>query len=149
MTNRELGRQGENLAARHLADRGHRVLARNHRVGRMGELDLVTLAEDGLTVCFIEVKARSTGTCGSPSEAVTADKRRRIRRMAEAFLADAARGVTSPTGTGTAAGSAATALQGTLHGIPSEGPPVRFDVVEVEVDAASRRARVHHIPDAF
>ncbi len=133
MTNRMLGRQGENLAARHLVDRGHRVLARNHRVGRMGELDLVTLAEDGLTVCFIEVKARTTGVFGTPAEAVTADKRRRIRRMAEAFLAGSANG----------------AAQGGVHAIPSDGPPVRFDVVEVEVDVTGRRARVHHIPDAF
>ena len=153
MTNQSMGKQGENLAARHLMSCGHRVLARNLRIGRLGELDLVTQAEDGLTVCFIEVKTRTSGLCGTPAEAVTADKRRRIRRMAEAFLADAARGMMNGTANGmsngTANGTSNGAASAAMHPALCDGPPVRFDVVEVEVDATGRRARVHHIPDAF
>jgi len=37
-------------------------------------------------VVFIEVKARPSARLGGGVEAVTADKRRRVRRAAEAFL---------------------------------------------------------------
>lgn len=70
---------------------GYEVLDRNWRC-REGELDLVL--RQGQTVVFCEVKTRSGLAFGSPLEAVTAAKQRRIRRLAVAWLAQAqARGV--------------------------------------------------------
>lgn len=84
--NAELGRWGEDLAARHLADGGAQVLVRNWRC-RQGELDIVALEDDG-TVVFCEVKTRSGTGFGQPAEAVGAVKARRIRRLALLWLAD-------------------------------------------------------------
>ncbi len=79
----ELGRRGEDLAARHLQDLGLVVLARNWRC-REGELDIV--ATDGLSHLVIcEVKTRSGDGFGSPAEAVTQGKRRKLRRLALLF----------------------------------------------------------------
>jgi putative endonuclease len=80
---RELGRLGEDLAARYLRVAGYRVLSRNWHC-RDGELDLVAL--DRLTIVVCEVKARSTVAFGAPVEAVTAEKARRIRRATHAWL---------------------------------------------------------------
>lgn len=96
-----LGREGEELAAEHVKGLGWRVLARNWRC-RYGELDLV--AEDGRTLVFIEVKARSTRRRGAPEEAVDAAKQARLSRIAAAYLA--------------------------AHGASDR--PCRFDVVAVE-----------------
>ena len=128
-----IGRLGESLAARHLTSLGFRLLARNYRVGRLGEIDLVMLAEDGVTLCFVEVKTRTGTAFGRPAEAVTADKRRRIRRMAQVFVQSRALHQDQP-GYGPADVS---------------GRPLRFDVVEVMLDRIRRTARVHHIPQAF
>jgi len=81
-----LGGAGEDLAARWYASHGWRVVARNWRSGRTGELDVVALRDGVLAVC--EVKARSSEAFGTPLEAVTPAKQARIRRLAAAYLAE-------------------------------------------------------------
>ena len=80
-----LGRYGEDLAARYLAERGMEVLDRNWRCEH-GEIDLVALDGDCLVVC--EVKTRRSTLFGDPVEAVTWRKAARLRRLASAWLAD-------------------------------------------------------------
>jgi putative endonuclease len=80
-----VGRFGEDVAARFLADAGLTILDRNWRC-RLGEIDIV--ACDGAALVFCEVKTRSSTTFGSPAEAVTAVKAARIRRLALQWLID-------------------------------------------------------------
>jgi putative endonuclease len=80
---RDLGKRGEAIAARHLEDRGCRILARSFRT-RRGEVDLVVL--DRGVVVFVEVKTRSTLACGRPAESVDALKRARMAGAARTWL---------------------------------------------------------------
>lgn len=80
---RELARQGEEAAARHLRERGMQLLCRNYRCP-MGEIDIV--ARDGETVVFVEVKARCSRGWGVPAEAVDRQKQARLARVARWFL---------------------------------------------------------------
>ncbi len=59
-------------------------MARNWRCG-LGELDLVVAK--GSLMIFCEVKARRGLRFGGPHEAVTWKKQRKLRILAEAFLA--------------------------------------------------------------
>ena len=77
------GQDWEDVARRKLEAAGYRILESNFRT-RAGEIDFV--ARDGDTLCFIEVKGRRSTRFGSPAEAVTMEKRRRIHRAAEAYL---------------------------------------------------------------
>jgi putative endonuclease len=81
---RVLGLAGEAAAAAQLAREGLTIVARGFRA-RCGEIDLI--ARDGGVVVFVEVKTRTSSAFGSPAEAVTAEKRRRIARAASLFLA--------------------------------------------------------------
>lgn len=74
---------GERLAARHYRLRGYRILAANAR-GAGNEVDLVV--RRGGRIVFVEVKERSRDTFGGPFGAVDAEKRRRVRRAATAWL---------------------------------------------------------------
>jgi putative endonuclease len=58
-------------------------VARNWRC-RLGELDLIL--RQGRTFVFCEVKSRTTDAYGIPAEAVTRQKRARIRRLAARWI---------------------------------------------------------------
>jgi putative endonuclease len=79
----DLGRAGEEAALQLYLRNGFRLIARNWRCG-LGELDLVV--RRGRLLVFCEVKTRSTSVMGGGYEAVTWSKRRRLRRLAEAFV---------------------------------------------------------------
>lgn len=76
------GQRAEEAVAEKLESEGWRVRARNWR-GNGAELDLVV--ERNHRVRFVEVKARGLNDPGA-LDAVTADKRRRLTRCAEAWL---------------------------------------------------------------
>ncbi len=83
----ELGRRGEDLAVAMLQDQGLVVVDRNGR-GRHGEMDIVAVDHARSTIVFCEVKTRSGDGFGTPFEAVNQAKRRRLRTVAAAWLAD-------------------------------------------------------------
>jgi putative endonuclease len=99
----DLGRAGEEAALGVYLAGGYELVARNWRCA-LGEIDLVLRRGGTLVIC--EVKARSGSAFGGGYEAVTRAKRRKLRALAEAFLA----GVRAPTA-------------------------VRFDVASVWLDA--------------
>lgn len=89
---RKLGELGENLAAQFLLKNGYRLVVANFKVpiGRnrndaevTGEIDLIAL--DGETLCFIEVKTRSSNDFADPSAAVNLRKQRQIIRTARVY----------------------------------------------------------------
>jgi putative endonuclease len=82
----ELGALGEAAAARAYRGRAFRVLARNWRCPA-GELDLVVTR--GSLVVFCEVKTRAGASLGGGYEGVTPRKQRKLRQLAEIFLAQA------------------------------------------------------------
>lgn len=79
----ELGRWGEDLAARELKRRKYRILDRNVRVGR-GELDIV--AADREATVFVEVKTRRDDSFGGARAALTHAQARQLARLAQTYL---------------------------------------------------------------
>jgi putative endonuclease len=112
-------RSGERAAWEAYRRRGYRLVAQNWKCP-IGEIDLV-VERPGLTV-FCEVKARRPGPLGEPFEAVNPAKRRKLRALAQAFVA--------------------------AHGSTREGAAYRFDVASVTVDERDG-ARVEVYEDAF
>ena len=76
--------EAERRAARWYRLRGYRVLDTNRWIGG-NELDVV--ARRGRTIVFCEVKSKGAAGFGDPIEMVNAEKIRRVRRAAEAWLA--------------------------------------------------------------
>jgi len=80
---RARGQAGESLAVDYLLKKGYRILQRNYRYEH-GEIDII--AEDGDVLIFIEVKTFRSKKFGEPEDAVTKNKRERIRKTADGFI---------------------------------------------------------------
>ncbi|HOW34891.1 MAG TPA: YraN family protein [Candidatus Omnitrophota bacterium] len=78
-----LGKRGEALAVTFLKKHGYRILEKNFKTP-LGEIDIIAL--DGDTVCFIEVKTRTDETYGTPFEAVSKFKQRKLSQSALLYL---------------------------------------------------------------
>lgn len=84
MTNlKQLGKSGEKIAAKYLADKGYSIIERNYRYER-GEIDLI--AKDQDTTVFVEVKTRRSLKYGIPQAAVTPKKQAQISMVALGYL---------------------------------------------------------------
>ncbi len=77
------GRHGESVAAKWLTTHGYQILDQNYRTP-LGEIDVI--AQQGQTICFVEVKTRSNRNKGSGLEAVTLKKQYKISQNALMYL---------------------------------------------------------------
>ena len=117
---RSLGRYGDDLACKYLQAKGYKILKRNFRCRRFGEIDIVASKAEVLS--FIEVKTRASLRYGMPAEAVTLAKQRKIYRVAQHYLQ--------------------------CEGLTSRIPMLSFDVVEIIVEGAAG-VRLFHYPHCF
>jgi putative endonuclease len=79
----ELGKTGEAIARKFLAEKGYKVIAANWRFLK-DEIDIIALHDD--MVVIVEVKTRSTDMFGDPEEAVSKKKRKFLVRAADAYI---------------------------------------------------------------
>lgn len=79
-----IGREGEEAAAAFLSAQGYHILGRNVRF-RTGEIDIV--AQDGSVLVFVEVKTRTSSRFGTPVDAITPQKQRKLVQLAALYLA--------------------------------------------------------------
>ncbi len=82
-TAESLGKAGEKAALRFIKSHGYKPLVRNFSA-RGGEVDIIAL--DGDTICFVEVRTRSSDSFASPEATVGRRKQARIRSAASTYL---------------------------------------------------------------
>ncbi|MCM8799735.1 MAG: YraN family protein [Candidatus Omnitrophica bacterium] len=83
MHNLSLGLRGEESAVDFLKKNGFKILERNFRTN-FGQIDII--AKEKNEICFIEVKTRKNFNFGLPQEAVSITKKKRIAKVALAYL---------------------------------------------------------------
>ncbi len=123
-TTTEIGRLGEQIAAKHLKKNGYRILEQNlHR--SHNEIDII--AKNKECLAFVEVKTRSCEEdlylpYGTPASAVDRKKQKRIIQAAKSYLATA----------------------------KFSNKQLRLDVIEVYLDKHTKKVlKINHITDAF
>jgi putative endonuclease len=132
------GSRGEEAAYFHLRRQGYVIIARNYRSPRSrSELDLV--GWDGDTLCFIEVKTRTTREVKPAEAAVDREKQRDLYRVAREFLR---RNIPRP------ASPPRTSLVQTSGRQDLSGPSFRFDIVSVYFEPG-RKPQIELFKNAF
>jgi len=82
-TGRQIGNEGEDIAAAYLESKGWLILDRNYFFEK-AEVDIV--AYDHTQIIFVEVKSRSGTYFGRPEEFVTPKKEQLVKKAAEAWV---------------------------------------------------------------
>lgn len=100
-TTRELGDEGEELAAAYLESKGYTILERNYHFEH-AEVDIVAYDNEAFII-FAEVKMRSSNTFGEPEEYIDDQKIQNVYKAAEAWIYER----------------------------KMDGVPVRFDVISI------------------
>jgi len=114
----QIGSKGETEAIRFLRKKGLRILTRNWRFGKK-EIDII--AQEGGTICFIEVKTRGSLEFGLPQEAIDFKKRKSLITLAVSYI--------------------------NRYGLKDYN--FRFDVVSVLWERNKRKAKIEYIKNAF
>ncbi len=84
MTNKAIGKYGENLAKDFLIKQGFEIVETNYRYSKMAEIDIIASKKNILH--FIEVKTRTQNLFGKPLEAITQKKLSSIYNCAKFYL---------------------------------------------------------------
>jgi len=79
----EIGKEGEEYAAKYLEENGYKIIQRNFEC-KQGEIDII--AKDKEEYVFIEVKTRQNFHYGMPCEAVTKNKQKHIWNATKYYL---------------------------------------------------------------
>lgn len=82
--NKELGVCGEKYAALRLIQKGWKIIDKNWH-SKIGELDIIMLTPNK-TIVFVEVKTRRNTNYGTPLEAVSVEKQRKVKRTGMQWL---------------------------------------------------------------
>jgi len=82
------GKIGETIAVKHLEALGFKIVEKNWRFSRVGEIDIIAedKSEDKNILVFIEVKTRSSNLFGTPLESVNEKKFGTMQKLAEIYL---------------------------------------------------------------
>lgn len=83
MNKKELGEKGETIAVSYLQGSGYTILDRNV-TNKIGEIDII--AKDRDTICFVEVRTKTSEDQGHPLESITPRKQSQLIRTATRYL---------------------------------------------------------------
>ena len=82
-----LGDVGERIAGNYLKNKGYKILDKNFRYSKLGELDII--AQKGDDIIFFEVKARMKKGVSEfrPEDNITFTKQKKLVKLAQIYLA--------------------------------------------------------------
>jgi len=122
----EVGKIGEEKAARYLKKQGYKILGRNWKNSfgyRLGEIDII--AKDKKEIVFVEVKTRVADDHELlnilPEEQITQPKLHKLDRIAVCYL----------------------------NSQKLRSCPYRFDAVSVWLDSDLKQAKIKHLKSIF
>jgi len=120
MSNKSLGKRGEDTAAEYLQKNGYEIRERNFRYKSFGETDIVARKKGKLI--FVEVKAIKTRPNFWPEDQITAKKQKQLRKMTQIYL---------------------------LSKKLPQDTPCQIDIIAIEFDENGRLAALRHHQNAL
>lgn len=82
---KEIGNKAEEIACDFLKKKRYKIIDKNWRAGRLGEVDIITIDTKTKELVFVEVKSRRTSTLHA-KELITEKKKVKLTLVAKAYL---------------------------------------------------------------
>lgn len=80
-----IGKKYEKMAELYLKQNKYKILATNF-LAPCGEIDIIAIDKSDKYIVFVEVKYRTSGLYGAPTEAINKEKIRKIKLTSQVFL---------------------------------------------------------------
>jgi len=119
---KQLGNFGEKIAVKYLKKKGYKILDKNFKYRKYGEIDIV--AKKGRDISFIEVKTRETADKDSPynpEDNITFFKQKQLVKLSKIYLA-----------------------KNNLLDFPWQ-----IDIIAIEINPFTRKEKLRHIEQAI
>ena len=129
---KKLGDLGEKIAAKYLKKQGYKILGRNFRYKKFGEIDIIAKKKNTKDVVFIEVKTRykrkfkEISNNYAPEDNITYFKQKQLIKLAKIYLA-----------------------QNLDKEKIKTHIPWQIDIIAIEIDPISQKFNLRHIKQAI
>ena len=84
MTNKTIGKYGEEIAKNFLIKQGFKILETNYHYSKIAEIDIIATKNN--IIHFVEVKTRTQKKFGAPFEAINKNKLQQIYTCAKFYM---------------------------------------------------------------
>lgn len=124
MDSKEMGKLGEDIAAKYLQNKGYQILERNfpRKVSRFLKSEIDVIVKKGDIISFVEVKTSKENPSFFPEEKVNFKKKRKLIRSAESWLLK--------------------------RKIPLDSK-WQIDIIAIEIDLQSKKPKISHFENVL
>ena len=124
MNSKEMGKLGEDIAAKYLQNKGYQILERNfpRKVSRFLKSEIDVIVKKGDIISFVEVKTSKENPSFFPEEKVNFKKKRKLIRSAESWLLK--------------------------RKIPLDSK-WQIDIIAIEIDLQSKKPKISHFENVL
>jgi putative endonuclease len=84
---KDLGDIGEKIAEKYLRDKGYKILDRNFRYSKLGELDIIVRKDNNIIFCEVKARKKTGPSEFLPEDNITFDKQKKLIKLAQIYLA--------------------------------------------------------------
>jgi len=83
---KNLGDIGEKIAEKYLRDKSYKILDKNFRYSKLGELDIIAQKNDNIVFCEVKARKKTGPSEFLPEDNITFGKQKKLAKLAQIYL---------------------------------------------------------------
>ena len=83
---KDLGDTGEKIAEKYLRDKDYKILDKNFRYSKLGELDIIAKKDDNIIFCEVKTRLKTGPSEFLPEDNITLEKQKKLIKLSQIYL---------------------------------------------------------------